>query len=79
MISDAPTLSKHGVITSDEPILLFTKRVTVYARYVGQYNKTQQMALSLDNSIRPVIIDGQQPNVTSTRQPSMKLIHPNVA
>jgi len=38
-------------------------------------NKTQ-VVLSCDNSI--IVSNGQQPPVTSARQPSMKFIHPNI-
>jgi len=36
-----------------------------------------QMVLSHDNSI--LVSNGQQPPVTSSRQPSVKFIHPNIA
>jgi len=56
-----------------------TKIVNVYQMFTRNMtvgNKTQ-MVLSLDNSI--VVSNGHQPPVTSSRQPSMKFIHPIIA
>ena len=43
---------------------------------VSNSNNKTQMVLSHDNSI--TVSNGQQPPVTSARQPSVKFIHPNI-